>query len=60
MARFGLLGLRSARSLAFGRFETEEARALFVAGSAAVEGGRWSDAVDSFERAYALGEDLRG
>ena len=30
LARFGLLGLRSARSLALGRFETEEARALFA------------------------------
>ncbi len=34
--------------------EREEARALFVAGSAAVEGGRWADAVSSFERAYEL------
>ena len=34
--------------------EREEARALFVAGSAAVESGRWADAVSSFERAYVL------
>lgn len=34
--------------------EIEEARALFVAGSAAIENGRWSDAVSSFERAYAI------
>ncbi len=34
--------------------ERDEARALFVAGSAAVDGGRWADAVASFERAYAL------
>lgn len=34
--------------------EREEARALFVAGSAAVESGRWADAVGSFERAYQL------
>lgn len=34
--------------------EREEARALFRAGSAAVEGGRWADAVSSFERAYEL------
>jgi tetratricopeptide (TPR) repeat protein len=32
----------------------EEARALFVAGSAAVDAGRWADAVGSFERAYQL------
>lgn len=36
------------------RSELEEARALFVAGSAAVEAGRWADAISSFERAYAL------
>ncbi len=30
MARFGFLGLRSARRLAFGRFEGEAARALFA------------------------------
>lgn len=30
MARFGWLGLRSARQLAFGRFEDEAARALFA------------------------------
>ena len=34
--------------------EIEEARALFVAGSAAIENGRWSDAISSFERAYAI------
>ncbi len=34
--------------------EMEEARALFIAGSAAVEAGRWSDAVASYERAYQL------
>jgi phytoene dehydrogenase-like protein len=34
MARFGLLGLRSARQLAFGKFQTEAARAL-LAGNAA-------------------------
>ncbi|WP_053238430.1 tetratricopeptide repeat protein [Sandaracinus amylolyticus] len=34
--------------------EVEEARALFVAGSAAVESGRWADAVSSFERAYEI------
>lgn len=34
--------------------EREEARALFVAGSAAVDAGRWADAIDRFERAYAL------
>lgn len=34
--------------------QMEEARALFIAGSAAVEAGRWADAIDSYERAYAL------
>ncbi len=34
--------------------EIAEARALFMAGQAAVESGRWSDAVDSFSRAYEL------
>ena len=31
-----------------------QARALFAAGSAAVDAGRWTDAVDSFQRAWAL------
>jgi len=31
-----------------------EARALFIAGQAAVDSERWADAVDSFQRAYAL------
>lgn len=34
--------------------EVAEARALFIAASAAVDGGRWADAIDSFERAYSL------
>jgi tetratricopeptide (TPR) repeat protein len=34
--------------------EIAEARALFMAGQAAVESGRWADAVDSFSRAYDL------
>jgi hypothetical protein len=34
--------------------EIAEARALFMAGEAAVESGRWADAVDSFSRAYEL------
>lgn len=34
--------------------EREEARALFAAGAAAVDGGRWADAIRSFERAYEL------
>jgi tetratricopeptide (TPR) repeat protein len=34
--------------------DLEEAQALFIAGSAAVDSGRWADAIDSFERAYAL------
>jgi hypothetical protein len=34
--------------------EVAEARALFQAGEAAVEAGRWADAVDSFRRAYEL------
>lgn len=31
-----------------------QARALFAAGAAAVDAGRWADAVDSFRRAYEL------
>jgi len=31
-----------------------EARSLFVAGTAAVEAGRWADAVEKFERSYEL------
>jgi len=34
--------------------EIAEARALFMAGQAAVDSGRWADAVDSFSRAYDL------
>ena len=34
--------------------ELQEARALFVAGQAAVESGRWADAVERFSRAYEL------
>ncbi|HJL18597.1 MAG TPA: tetratricopeptide repeat protein [Sandaracinaceae bacterium LLY-WYZ-13_1] len=34
--------------------ELQEAQALFIAGSAAVDSGRWADAIDSFERSYAL------
>ena len=34
--------------------EVAEARALFMAAQAAVEAGRWSDAVHSFSRAYTL------
>ncbi len=36
------------------RADLEEARAHFLAGRAAIEAGRWADAVESFERAYAL------
>ena len=36
--------------------DVEEARARFVAGQAAVESGRWADAVDDFRRAYELSE----
>jgi tetratricopeptide (TPR) repeat protein len=36
--------------------DLEEARARFVAGQAAVESGRWADAVDDFRRAYELSE----
>ncbi len=43
-------GTRSAPS----RADLEEARARFVAGRAAIEAGRWADAVENFERAYAL------
>lgn len=32
----------------------QEARALFVTGSSAVEAGRWADALQSFERSYEL------
>ena len=34
--------------------DREEARALFAAGQAAVDGGRWTDALDAFHRAYEL------
>lgn len=34
--------------------DLQEAQALFIAGSTAVDSGRWADAIDSFERAYAL------
>ena len=36
--------------------ELAEARALFMAGQAAVDSGRWADAVDNFSRAYQLSE----
>ncbi len=32
----------------------QEARSLFLSGSAAVEAGRWADALQSFERSYEL------
>jgi tetratricopeptide (TPR) repeat protein len=32
----------------------QQARQLFIDGSADVEAGRWADAIESFERAYAL------
>ncbi len=34
--------------------DIQEAQALFVAGAAAIDAGRWSDAIDSFSRAYTL------
>lgn len=34
--------------------DREEARALFAAGQAAVDAGRWTDALDAFQRAYEL------
>ncbi|QQR91701.1 MAG: tetratricopeptide repeat protein [Myxococcales bacterium] len=34
--------------------DLEEARALYLAGNAAVQSGRWADAVKNFERAYEL------
>lgn len=34
--------------------DIQEAQALFVAGGAAIDAGRWSDAIDNFSRAYAL------
>lgn len=34
--------------------DREEARALFAAGQAAVDAGRWTDALDAFDRAYEL------
>lgn len=37
-----------------GQASLDEARALFLAGSSAVEAGRWSDALSNFERSYAL------
>ena len=37
-----------------GDAEIAEARALFMAGQSAVEAGRWADALERFERSYAL------
>ncbi|MGE0786520.1 MAG: tol-pal system YbgF family protein [Sandaracinaceae bacterium] len=34
--------------------DIQQAQALFVAGAAAIDAGRWSDAIDNFSRAYAL------
>jgi len=34
--------------------DREQARALFAAGQAAVDAGRWTDALDAFRRAYEL------
>lgn len=34
--------------------DVEEARSLFIAGSQAVDAGRWADAIESFERSYEL------
>jgi len=34
--------------------DIQEAQALFVAGGAAIEAGRWADAIDNFSRAYQL------
>lgn len=34
--------------------DVREARARFLAGAAAVEAGRWADAVENFERSYEL------
>ena len=34
--------------------DREEARGLFAAGQAAVDAGRWTDALDSFQRAYGI------
>jgi len=46
--------LASAQSARPSEANVTEARALFVAGQAAVDSERWADAVDSFRRAYAL------
>jgi hypothetical protein len=51
----GAVPLCPAPAVAQGRdTDVEEARARFVAGQAAVESGRWADAVDDFRRAYQL------
>ncbi len=34
--------------------DREQARALFAAGQAAIDAGRWTDALDAFQRAYEL------
>lgn len=47
-------GVVSAQSCDPSEDDLEQARALFIAGGAAVDAGRWSDAINSFERAYAL------
>ena len=49
-----LLVLSSTASAQTSATDREEARALFAAGQAAVDGGRWTDALDSFRRAYEL------
>lgn len=42
------------RTATLSESDRAQARALFAAGSAAVDAGRWVDAVDSFRRAYEL------
>jgi tetratricopeptide (TPR) repeat protein len=46
--------LASAHAQSVPASDRAEARSLFAAGQAAVEAGRWTDALDAFHRAYVL------
>jgi hypothetical protein len=48
------VGAASAQRARPSEADVAEARALFIAGSAAVDSQRWADAVESFRRAYVL------
>lgn len=50
----GVLSVARPVSAQMSDADREEARALFAAGQAAVDAGRWPDALAAFERAYEL------